>query len=600
MKKQTPKSAEKMAFNSFSNNSFSSFSKKFTAATVAAILAGSAVSMFGATANTAFASDVTVSSYAHPATSYDSTSAKSTAGDLFRSVMNNQSLTQAQRDDAAKALEILYGRTEKPDWYDSKVKLNSGEESPDYITRLNNSISYMRAINEYRKSRGLNPLGVSLYTTAVAINDAFYSANIFDHARHYKTFENLAWGSYGDGTYDGGTTTDTMTGAMQMWVTNEKAKYDDFIAKGVSDKEIRSKHYLEVGHYLNFIHPTLTAMGLTSGNISNEYGTVISWEAVPASYLEGNKAPFTLDEYQKLINAYINGQPYDVTPSEETPSDVTPAPAPAPSEETPSDVTPDVTPSDVTPSDFDFTPSFDVTPSEETPSDVTPSDFDFTPSFDVTPSEDVTPSDFDFTPSFDVTPSEETPSDFDFSPSFDVTPSEDTYTPSDFDFSPSFDVTPSEDVTPSDFDFTPSFDVTPSEDTYTPSDFDFTPSFDVTPSDVTPSDFDFSPSFDVTPSEDTPSDFDFTPSFDVTPSEDAYTPSDFDFTPSFDVTPSEDTPSDFDFTPSFDVTPSEDTETSSDFDFSPSFDEAPASDSDSNVTPSDFTFDYNFDAVDAQ
>ena len=42
MKKQTPKSAEKMAFNSFSNNSFSSFSKKFTAATVAAILAGSA------------------------------------------------------------------------------------------------------------------------------------------------------------------------------------------------------------------------------------------------------------------------------------------------------------------------------------------------------------------------------------------------------------------------------------------------------------------------------------------------------------------------------------------------------------------------------
>ncbi|MFU0534529.1 CAP domain-containing protein [Gardnerella pickettii] len=558
MKKQTPKSAEKMAFNSFSNNSFSSFSKKFTAATVAAILAGSAVSMFGATANTAFASDVTVSSYAHPATSLDSTSAKSTAGDLFRSVMNNQSLTQAQRDDAAKALEILYGRTEKPDWYDSKVKLNSGEESPDYITRLNNSISYMRAINEYRKSRGLNPLGVSLYTTAVAINDAFYSANIFDHARHYKTFENLAWGSYGDGTYDGGTTTDTMTGAMQMWVTNEKAKYDDFIAKGVSDKEIRSKHYLEVGHYLNFIHPTLTAMGLTSGNISNEYGTVISWEAVPASYLEGNKAPFTLDEYQKLINAYINGQPYDVTPSEETPSDVTPAPAPAPSEETPSDVTPDVTPSDVTPSDFDFTPSFDVTPSEDA---YTPSDFDFSPSFDVTPSED-TPSDFDFTPSFDVTPSEDTPSDFDFSPSFDVTPSEDTYTPSDFDFSPSFDVTPSED-TPSDFDFTPSFDVTPSEDT--PSDFDFTPSFDVTPSeDVTPSDFDFSPSFDVTPSDETgtSSDFDFSPSFDVTPSEDTYTPSDFDFTPSFD--------------------------------------EAPSSDSDSNVTPSDFTFDYNFDAVDAR
>ncbi|UQA81449.1 CAP domain-containing protein [Gardnerella piotii] len=537
MKKQTPKSAEKMAFNSFSNNSLSSFSKKFTAATVAAILAGSAVSMFGATANTAFASDVTVSSYAHPATSLDSTSAKSTASGLFASVMDNESFTRAQRDDAAKALAILHGFTEKPNWYDSKVKLNSGEESPDNITRLNNSISYMRAINEYRKSRGLNPLGVSLYTTAIAINDAFYSANIFGHAKHYKTFENLAWGSYSDGIYDGGTATDTMTGAMKMWITDEKAKYDDFIAKGMSDEEIESKYYSTVGHYLNFIHPKLTAMGLTSGNISDKYGTVISWEA------KAGEVPFTMDEYQKLINEYINGQTSGVTPS-----DVTPAPAPVPSDVTPSDVTP----SDVTP---DVTPS-DVTP-DVTPSDVTPSDFDFTPNFDVTPSEE-TPSDFDFSPSFDVTPSDETPSDFDFTPSFDVTPSEDTYTPSDFDF-------------------TPSFDVTPSEDTYTPSDFDFTPSFDVTPSEDTPSDFDFTPSFDVTPSEDTPSDFDFSPSFDVTPSEDTYTPSDFDFSPSFDVTPSDET-----YTPS-------------DFDFSPSFDEAPSSDSDSNVTPSDFTFDYNFD-----
>ena len=417
MKKQTPKSAEKMAFNSFSNNSFSSFSKKFTAATVAAILAGSAVSMFGATANTAFASDVTVSSYAHPATSYDSTSAKSTASGLFASVMDNESFTRAQRDDAAKAFAILHGFTEKPDWYDSKVKLNSGEESPDNITRLNNSISYMRAINEYRKSRDLKPLGVSLYATAVAINDAFYSANIFGHAKHYSTFENLAWGPYDSGIYDGGTTTDTMTGAMKLWVTNEKAKYDDFIAKGVSDKEIRSKHYLEVGHYLNFIHPTLTAMGLTSGNISDQYGTVISWEA------KAGNVPFTLDEYQKLINEYINGQSYDVKPSEETPSDVTPAPAPVPS---------DVTPSDVTPSD--------VTPSEDT----------------------YTPSDFDFTPSFDVTPSEDTPSDFDFSPSFDVTPSADADSTSDFDFTPSFDEAPSSDsdsnVTPSDFTFDYNFD----------------------------------------------------------------------------------------------------------------------------------------------
>ena len=303
-KNKTIKSERKVYSNTFS--------KKLTAASVAVILTGASISMFAVTANSAYANEtdlkqptvlipnnkVTYNVASAPLTKGATTSQSSvekTAAGLFRFAMNDPSLTAAQREDARKAYETLTGQLNKPSWYDSKVTLGKGDIYPDSLSRLSKAISYMQAINAYRQSIGLSPMGVSLQLTADAINDAFYSANYIGHARHYNTYENLAWADYGDGSYTGGTTPETMTGAMKQWITDEKKVYDEYKSRGQEAPEG------EVGHYLNFINGSLGSMGFTTGNISNEYGSIAAWDASTES------APFTIEQYKQLIDRYING-----------------------------------------------------------------------------------------------------------------------------------------------------------------------------------------------------------------------------------------------------------------------------------------------------
>ncbi|MFP1684830.1 CAP domain-containing protein [Gardnerella leopoldii] len=356
-KNKTIKSERKVYSNTFS--------KKLTAASVAVILTGASISMFAVTANSAYANEtdlkqptvlipnnkVTYNVASAPLTKGATTSQSSvekTAAGLFRFAMNDPSLTAAQREDARKAYETLTGQLNKPSWYDSKVTLGKGDIYPDSLSRLSKAISYMQAINAYRQSIGLSPMGVSLQLTADAINDAFYSANHTDHARHYNTYENLAWADYGDGSYIGGTTPETMTGAMKQWITDEKKVYDEYKSRGQEAPEG------EVGHYLNFINGSLGSMGFTTGNISNEYGSIAAWDASTES------APFTIEQYKQLIDRYINGNggSSSQTPTPSVPDHTVPS---VPDHTVPSDpevdhtVTPDVMPNINIPEEY---PSF--------------------------------------------------------------------------------------------------------------------------------------------------------------------------------------------------------------------------------------------------
>lgn len=357
-KNKTIKSERKVYSNTFS--------KKLTAASVAVILTGASISMFAVTANSAYANEtdlkqptvlipnnkVTYNVASAPLTKGATTSQSSvekTAAGLFRFAMNDPSLTAAQREDARKAYETLTGQLNKPSWYDSKVTLGKGDIYPDSLSRLSKAISYMQqAINAYRQSIGLSPMGVSLQLTADAINDAFYSANYIGHARHYNTYENLAWADYGDGSYTGGTTPETMTGAMKQWITDEKKVYDEYKSRGQEAPEG------EVGHYLNFINGSLGSMGFTTGNISNEYGSIAAWDASTES------APFTIEQYKQLIDRYINGNggSSSQTPTPSVPDHTVPS---VPDHTVPSDpevdhtVTPDVMPNINIPEEY---PSF--------------------------------------------------------------------------------------------------------------------------------------------------------------------------------------------------------------------------------------------------
>lgn len=289
----------KKYMKSMKKAAYTNFAAKITAASLATILAGASISMLGFAANSAYASESSsVTSSQTDNSAKDSNlqgDVDNTAAGFFKSAMHNSSLTQEQREDARNAYETLLGKMDRPDWYDEKVTLGKGDEYPDSITRLKNSISYMRAINEFRKSIGLEPMGVGLQETAWAINDSFYSANYTDHAHHYNCFENLAWAQYGDGTYNGGTTPDTMTDAMEQWITEEKKIYDEYKNKGLEPPHDK------VGHYLNFMNGDVRSMGFTSGNISDKYGSIATWDATTYD------PRFTLDEYEKLLNGYING-----------------------------------------------------------------------------------------------------------------------------------------------------------------------------------------------------------------------------------------------------------------------------------------------------
>lgn len=138
------------------------------------------------------------------------------------------------------------GKRDKPSWYDSLVKLDPNDnKNPATLHKLQQTLSYMQAINDYRVSIGLNELEVDLESVAQAIVNSFYSADNIAHSGAYDSFENIAWGRYGDQPYTGGSTPETMTGALYQWITSEKAIWDQAVATGQFAGQYVDSQFLE-------------------------------------------------------------------------------------------------------------------------------------------------------------------------------------------------------------------------------------------------------------------------------------------------------------------------------------------------------------------
>lgn len=236
--------------------------------------------------------------------------------ELFDFMSKSKSLTQAQRTAAAQANDILLGRNAKgisrngaakPSWYDSEVKLGQGVKYADFLQNVKASISYMRALNNYRVHRGLQPLQVNLKMIATATLDTFFSSHRFEHAKFYNTYENIAWDNVNSTQdYTGGSDSEAnMTGYMKAWITEEKVIYDQFRAQGLTDAQIKQDYnkYEQVGHYLNFIEPNIKGQGFALGNngdIEGYYDGIGIWNA-DFSY------DMTVDEFEKTFNEYVDG-----------------------------------------------------------------------------------------------------------------------------------------------------------------------------------------------------------------------------------------------------------------------------------------------------
>lgn len=231
--------------------------------------------------------------------------------DFLTFVANNPHYNANLKKNAKEAFNILTGNAPKsilreynspsrPSWYNAEVHLNQGADFGDYMRNVKNTVSYMRAINEYRQNRKLNALNVDLRAMSTSLVDSFYSDDVIDHAKFYNMYENLAWDTSQDASreYAGGSTEATMTGFMKAWITDEKAVYDKYLRQGLTPEQVEDQHHEEVGHYLNFINQRLKTQGFILANNSAKYHAIGVWNASDDDY------KLTVDDFARLINDF--------------------------------------------------------------------------------------------------------------------------------------------------------------------------------------------------------------------------------------------------------------------------------------------------------
>lgn len=242
--------------------------------------------------------------------------ASKSAQGLFQSVLDSPTATDEQKKDAQAALDTLLGKTEKPSWYDQLVQLKK-DGGPDSIASLQESFGYYEAINGVRAQNNQNTLNVSLETLAQSIVNSFYSATKTDHAGTYSGWENLAWGPFG--AYTGGTTEETLNGAMTGWYSDERSTFNLAVATGnyngsaVDSSFLRDNRYnaysiavkypalyQATGHYLNFIASSLSSMGITLNHNTN-FSSEVIWRG------SANAGTISVADFKTLVNNYVSG-----------------------------------------------------------------------------------------------------------------------------------------------------------------------------------------------------------------------------------------------------------------------------------------------------
>lgn len=240
--------------------------------------------------------------------------------EFLQYVISDNSFSAQQKKDAERALNVLQGRADKeivrqnmppakPSWYDERVKL--GTEDPnkgDDMRNLKASVSYMKTLNNYRQSRKLNSLNVSLTNVATAVINSFYSDENIAHSKYYNVYENLAWNPKVQvaADYSGDPAAvkeEQLKDFYEQWISNEKKVYDAAVAAGKTkeemNKEAAQDSQKQVGHYLNFIEPSIHSMGFTlAHNAKNAYGTTGVWNAGFAA------SDMTVQDYENAISRF--------------------------------------------------------------------------------------------------------------------------------------------------------------------------------------------------------------------------------------------------------------------------------------------------------
>lgn len=228
-------------------------------------------------------------------------------------IASSTSFTAAQRANASDAAKLLDGSASKAAWYDDYVNLDASDADNAFsLVNLQNTLTYMNAVNGIRRANGLSDMKVSIVSMAQSALDVCYSSNVWDHAGNsgegfYMSYnENLAGRA---GAYKGSDNPKDWEISFDNgdkygddwpfigWYTAEKRDYD----RG---------DYSNTGHYENFIDSGANSFGFAVGygKDGNRSTPEDDGAPSPVSIYHGNWAEgdFTVDEFKNLVNTYVD------------------------------------------------------------------------------------------------------------------------------------------------------------------------------------------------------------------------------------------------------------------------------------------------------
>ena len=98
-------------------------------------------------------------------------------------IASSTSFTATQRANASNAAKLLDGSANKAAWYDDYVNLDASDADNAFsLVNLQNTLTYMNAVNGIRRANGLSDMKVSIVSMAQSALDVCYSSNVWDHA----------------------------------------------------------------------------------------------------------------------------------------------------------------------------------------------------------------------------------------------------------------------------------------------------------------------------------------------------------------------------------------------------------------------------------
>lgn len=217
------------------------------------------------------------------------------AAGFFNKIASDDNASASQKEDARRAYALLEGQSsDKPSWYDSYVHLDS-ETDATSLENFYKTLPYYDQFEEIRRDNSLSIPRVSLEQIAIAMLDADYSSHILDHARHFDSSENLAWGVPDDPNA-------SLMSEKKIW---DKAVAQDSSLAAYKNNaydlsQADNSFYEQVGHYLNLIDPKIASYGYALNTGEKEYGNTEAFD------VDDSDGTYTVADFKAALTAYYD------------------------------------------------------------------------------------------------------------------------------------------------------------------------------------------------------------------------------------------------------------------------------------------------------